>query len=160
MKGECVCREESMVSVRMMQLLCKPNNNRENVLCMKEEVRLRKNKKLLNANQSPPHSKAKQIQTWRNTWKKGPLLFFLFFLYASVPPGRRGEPTREGVRTAVLRLRRCHTGDDTLDTSRVFWVNRWMMRERGKMMTKLGKHERWGSAYETRAILDYIRYII
>lgn len=32
-----------------------------------------------------------------------------------------GEPTREGVRTAVLRLRRGHAGDDTLDTSRVFW---------------------------------------
>lgn len=40
------------------------------------------------------------------------------------------EPTREGVRTAVLRLRRGHAGDDTLDTSRVFWVNRWMMREK------------------------------
>lgn len=45
--------------------------------------------------------------------------FFFFFL--SVPFDRMGEPTREGVRTAVLRLRRGHAGDDTLDTSRVFW---------------------------------------
>lgn len=43
----------------------------------------------------------------------------------SVPSDRMGEPTREGVRAAVLRLRRGHAGDDTLDTSRVFWVNRW-----------------------------------
>ncbi len=51
--------------------------------------------------------------------KKGLLLFFL-----SVPSDRMGEPTREGMRTAVLRLRRGHAGDDTLGTSRVFWVKR------------------------------------
>lgn len=33
-----------------------------------------------------------------------------------------GEPTREGVRATVLRLRRGHAGDDTSDTSRVFWA--------------------------------------
>lgn len=51
--------------------------------------------------------------------KKGLLLFSV-----SVPSDRMGEPTREGVRTAVLRLRRGHAGDDTLDTSRVLWINR------------------------------------
>lgn len=74
------------------------------------------------------------------------------FLFLSVPSDRMGEPTRQGVRTAVLRLRRGHAWDDTLDTSRVFWVNRWMMRERRMMMTKLGKEKqgRWGPAYDTR----------
>lgn len=40
-------------------------------------------------------------------------------------PDRMGGPTREGARTAVLRLRRGHAGDDALDTSRVLWINRW-----------------------------------
>lgn len=34
------------------------------------------------------------------------------------------EPTGEGVRVAVLRLRGGHAGDDTLDTGREFWVKR------------------------------------
>lgn len=46
----------------------------------------------------------------------------LFF--SSVPSDRMREPTREGMRTAVLRLGRGHAGHDTLDTSRVFWVKR------------------------------------
>lgn len=49
--------------------------------------------------------------------KKRPLLFSL-----SVRSDREREPTREGVRAAVLRLRRSHAGDDTLGTSQVFWV--------------------------------------
>lgn len=76
------------------------------------------------------------------TLEKKDLSLFSFFFFLSVPSDRMGEPTREGVRTAVLRLRRGHAGDDTLDTSRVFWVNRWMMRERRMMMTKLKRKKK------------------
>jgi len=61
----------------------------------------------------------------------------LSFLYLSVPSDRMEEPTREGVRTVVLGLRRGRVGDDTLDASRVFWVNRWLTTERRMTMTQL-----------------------
>lgn len=38
----------------------------------------------------------------------------------------------------VLSLRGCHARDDTLGTSWIFWVKRWMMRKR-VMMAKLGR---------------------
>lgn len=48
----------------------------------------------------------------------------MIYFFLSVPSDRMGGPTGEGARTAVLRLRRGHAGDDAFDTSRVLWINR------------------------------------
>lgn len=53
-----------------------------------------------------------------------------------------GEPTREGVRTVVLRLRRGHAGDDTLDTSRVLWGKQ--MNDERKKNDEETEKRRWG----------------
>lgn len=126
-----------------MLMLCKPKDdrNKKNVLSIKESKR-KSNKKtryeIVKCQQKPftlkRQSRYRLELEPKEYLEKRTSPFFL-----SIPSDRIGEPTREGVRTAVLRLRGCHAGDDSLDSSRVFWVNRWLMRERRMKMTKLGK---------------------
>lgn len=102
------------------------------VLREKEEAKQTRNDKSLETKEHCTPRQSRYRLGIEGTLEKRTTPFFFW----SAPSDRIAEPTREGVRTAVLRLRRGHAGDDTFGTSWIFWVKKkkdeWYERKRRK----------------------------
>lgn len=118
-----------------------------NVLGPKKSI-CYQNKGQLNANRSPPHSFARQ-KTGLEAKTEG-AIDWKRLISSSVPSGRMWEPTRKGMRTAVLRLGRGHAGHDALDTSRVLWVKTWIFRKEERWWQQQKRKREWSNAHENR----------